>query len=88
MLLEDAQVDSVLTYDVPIIMSIPVVLSIRYYDKQLIIATIIASVGRKMVFAQDSESRKHERIASVYEQTYKRNPKEQDRCTLWRTAQI
>lgn len=138
-----AQVDSVLTYDVPIIMSIPVVLSIRYYDKRLtiatiiisviafafscwygclhgqlnlckvpletgevinivndslrnsvfehgfdmdayvlrslrlaflpklmiysviaVISTIIASVGRKMVFAQDSESRKHERIAS------------------------
>lgn len=44
MLLEDAQVDSVRTYDVPIIMSIPVVLSIRYYDKRLTIATTIVSV--------------------------------------------
>lgn len=138
-----AQVDSVLTYDVPIIMSIPAVLSIRYYDKRVtittsvitalafavscwygclhgqlnlckvplqtgdvinivdnslrasvslhgfdmdayvlrslrlaflpklmiysviaVISTVIAGVGREMVFAQDHESRKHERIAS------------------------
>lgn len=138
-----AQVDSILTYDVPIIISIPVVLSIRYYNKRItitiavltaiafaiscwygclhgqlnlckiplstgevinitdnslrasvalhgfdmnayilrslrlaflpkimlfsviaVISTIIANVGRKMVYEQDYESRKHERIAS------------------------
>lgn len=138
-----AQVDSVLTYDVPIIMAIPTVLSIRYYDKRVtimtsiisiiafalscwygclhgqlnlskvpmvtgdvitivnnslresvelcgydvhayvlrsfrlaflpklmifsviaVISTVIASVGRKLVFARDYESRKNERIAS------------------------